>query len=229
MLAVSILWIVIGVIYIIYRLMRDGEISRALSILLLPLFLIIASHLIDSGFSKFLLAIICLLSPVWVGLILFMLYRNKNEYSEKEALKILDLFHQHGYKEVLLEDIALFFTESPPRIVKSPYYDTKQKSISDMWDWLCKEKTYELINKEELELSQILGLEISDIPINPQLQIKEAYLQRKCKVVNYILTKRGLVYRKHFGGELEYKLINSSTEYNHVFDNYIKNYNSEHH
>lgn len=229
MLAVSILWIVIGIIYIVYRLMKDGEISRALSILLLPLFLVIASCLIDSGFSKFALAIICLSSPVWIGLILFMIYRRNDVYSEKEALKILDLFHQNGYRDIILEDIALFFTESPPRIVKSPYYDSNKKNIHDMWDWLCKEKTYELINMDDYELTQIIGLDISDIPLNHKLQLKEAYLQRKCKVVDYILTKRGLVYRKHFGGEIEYDLINSSIEYNHVFDNYIKNYNSEHH
>ena len=228
MLAVNIIWIVVGIIYIIYRLIKDGEISRAFSILMLPLFFILISRLPDSLFSKFMLAVICITSPIWVGLILFGFYRNKDSDSEKDALNILESMHQYGYKNVLLEDVELFFTESPPRLVKSPYYDTDKRNLDEMWDWLCKEKTYELINKEDCELSQIIGINIENIPLNPKLQIKEAYFQRKCKVVDRILTNRGLVYRKHFGGDREYNLINSSSEYNLLFDNYIRNYNSEH-
>lgn len=232
MLAVNILWVVVGVIYVIYRLLKDGDsegIGIALAIMLLPIFFIIVSHLPDSSFFMFVFGIICIFSPILVIFILIMLYSHHKDSHLEEASKILTLFHQYGYKDVLLEDMELFFTKSPPRLVKSPYYDEKKKSIYDMWDWLCKEKTYELVNKENYELSQIIGLDIEDIPLNSELQIKEAYLQRKCKVVDYILSQRGLVYRRHFGGELEYNLINAFVEYNHVFDNYIRNYNSEHH
>lgn len=203
---VSILWVIIGAVYVIYKCLNEKPraVLSVLVALCIFLFGAIIPHLIINyvksnigfldSFTSFCLDMIPLILTVVVIVIIitYMIKRGIREQSpemkSKRKLELHKSFKQAGYPVSIAMINKLI--EDPT----SPINNSNKLSVSlsECYEWLCIRRESELQAKNNEELDRILGFPLESIPLNTKKELGEAVLQRKALAIKYIMEKDGL-------------------------------------
>jgi len=199
MLAVSILWIIVGLLYVVYRLFRDGDeqsLSIALTIVLFPVFLFLLAYA-----WKFMLIILCVFGST--ALIVYR-RRKKNGYYNPEEIqkrasdsrsKRIDKWYKfmsEHYPNIRKDDIVLLLDDPCSPLNNS----TNKLQAGYLYMWICEYRTQELSKLSDEELKKYIGdVPINEIPIDENISIYRAQEKRRILIIDKILKEQyGLKY-----------------------------------
>lgn len=224
------IWIIVGVVYVVYKLMKEefkptwkGFLTFCLVIL--PLFIsniIISASLRYNSVVGAVIGVIFLIGWL-IGLFVWSNFskENLNTQIQQSSHNIKDIqrqFRECGYNNISQKEFD--------NLVNNPFSPINGGSrskvlISECYKWMCDQATWAIDKLSRIELGEKLGVPLDKIPLDKTLPIGEASLKRTTLAKNYILNKDGLRYRK-FPKYLE------SSEYSTLFVNFVNDYISEH-
>lgn len=224
------IWIIVGVVYVVYKLMTEefkptwkGFLSLCLA--LFPLFIgniIISVSLRYSSVIGTVIGVLVLIGWI-IGLFVWSNYSKETPITQlyQPSHDISDIqkrFLECGYNNISQKEFD--------NLVNNPFSPINGGSrpkvlISECYKWMCDQATWAIDKLSRIELSEKLGVPLDKIPLDKTLPIGEASLKRTTLAKNYILNKDGLRYRK-FPKYLE------SSEYSTLFVNFVNDYISEH-
>ncbi len=231
MLAVSILWIVIGIVYVIYRSFKEKTKSTILFFkIMFPaiILLTIAVMLYSWGYKDIAKGIvpICFL----VGFPIFIVWLYSGDNPEKISRKRMDsidkwtVFMKEGYPKIRREDIELL-VDHP----KSPLNGEKTHvQRYELFQWISSYRTAEIFGLSDKRLGEVFGIPIEDIPLDTNLDMYSAKQTRRFLVASNILERYGLIYWE-YNMNIHNRNVVINDDYANNFNNFIKQYNSEHH
>jgi len=250
LLAVELLWIVIGIVYIIYKLQNEDHIfskETIIPLLLIFSFIVIPQLIVevlcDEDNIEFAKSIATLITCLpFLGVLIYGInftlsskHNKSNDLSKsvgkshsEKRTELIDEFEQHGYH--IADDLISRLLSDPLSPIN--HGNHKEISLFECYNWLCKERTWEIEKLKGDELSTELGVPLEVIPVRKDLPIGEAYLCRSLLAKNYILMKDGLKYRAYSDTlQMRYSssYLNKENEYYKTFNNFVDNYISEHH
>lgn len=229
---VSVLWVAIGIVYIIYKCFSEktkatmtvlSAIGIFLALFLIPTLII--NYIANETDGLGLIPAICVASiPLILAAVVIIYIINKidnrnaqrqtPEAKEKRKDEISRLFIQEGYRisTTMLERLVEDFS--------SPIHDSDRLSVSikECFDWLCLQRELELESQNEVEFDKTLGVPLKNIPLNQNKELGAAVLQRKALAMKYIMEKDGLrltdFYRQR-------SWVNDSSDYPDKFIQYV--------
>lgn len=184
------IWIFIGIFYVVYKLAKEEQNYAPLfGIIFFFVMSFILGKMIEAGVPSIIIALLCLLSPVVIIGLVFLLHDNNNsEETHSKDIEILQgQFEQSGYyvKRELLE--TLYENHMSPLYYKNP-------TVYSCYEWLCKQETNKIISLNSDQLASLVEISLSTIPLNKDRPLDEAYLQRKLTLIEYLLNQQGLRY-----------------------------------
>lgn len=248
-LLVSVLWVVIGIIYLIYKGFKEepkATSSAITAILVMATILAIPGLIISFisnetdtfGIVPSILIVIGLFVLVIIAIVYMVKYfdrKNAEQQSPQVIQKVMDdrkkditaSFRRGGYPHIDNQAIEELLTcpHSPLN------YGNKEVPLSVCYKWMCRQRTWEIDKLKDEELSKELGVPLDIIPIDESLPVGEAYLRRTLLAKNYLLMKKGLKYQALADGlQLRYreKYLNEADEYYTIFNHFVDEYISEH-
>ncbi len=228
----SILWVIIGAIYVIYKCLNEKPKSAATILIAICIFLcvvIIPNSIINyiksnigylDAFTSFCLDMVPLILTVVVIVIIitYMIKRETRKQSpemkSKRKLELHKSFKQAGYPVSITMINKLI--EDPT----SPINNSDKLSVPlyECYEWLCIRREFELQAKNKVEFDKILGLPLESIPLNTKKELGEAVLQRKALAIKYIMEKDGLKLPDSY---CNYYWVKDSSDYPKRFIQYI--------
>lgn len=225
------LWIIVGIVYIIYMLVKEKEISLktigyGVIVIVLMFFCGWLYHIAEISRNIFLqiCSILLCLLPIAAIFILSFIHSKKGSTTTQFVKGNIEQdFIKNGY-HIKSEDIELLYQDPT-----SPLNHGKT-SVLLCYNWICKQRSQQLENLSEEELSNNLGISINLLPLEHDIPTGEAVLKRRLICVRHILKARGLNYRA-FSDSLNdryWNLILSNKDYLQCVEDYIKNYSDEH-
>lgn len=234
-------WIIAGVVYVLYKLHEEEKIFNKTTLILLGV--VFAWALVPWIITYYIWGntVATIVSAVTFGLpmlciaicgIIFNIPKNSRKartinlgYEPSSiVVNLQDEFKKNGYS-ISREDVEY--------IVRHPATPLNYEgaTIQKCYIWLCKEKTWELNKLSKAQIENIVCVPIESIPLDPNLPPVDAKLKRMVMVKNYILKNNGLSYRALSDTD-NLRIHNTylvEDMYTTVFDEFIKNYLSEHH
>lgn len=238
MLAVSILWIVAGVIYLIYQAFKDYPRTSFAFVkyLVLPVVGILCiSFLLDKIGCPW--ADMIPSTSFLVGIIYLFWWSHTPDNPEKIAEQKQEQFEkwkifirENGYPRIRDEDIQLLINDS-----RSPLNGERLRVTSkELYEWLCKVRTDELERLSDDKLSKLIGdIPISELPIDETLSPYKAKEKLRNLIIIKILKEQygGLMYIRWSNARVIYPETDEyvSKVYSFIRDYNNHSYNSEHH
>lgn len=197
----ELLWIVAGVIYIIYKGFKEETaktvflfkiIGAFVGLFIIPFLVIdeiVSTAPIGDSFADFLKLI------PFITLIGGIVYRVKKEdraNSEEGIQKLKEELKQSFDRAG--QPISDSMIDMLVSDISSPIHDMNKLKVSvrDCYRWLCLQRSIELNNMDDDALSKVLGVRIKDIPLDGGRVSEWAIRRRKTLAVQYILEKDGL-------------------------------------
>lgn len=240
MLAVDLLWIIIGIIYVVYELQKEEHVftkERVLMVAIIFVFPIVPQIIVnlvcDDDNIETARAIAALVStiPVLVLCVYGLIFSIGSEISMEDeknqtnqnAMQSIDslrrAFEQRGYYKLSDEmlDKLLHDQYSP---IKT--YGIYGVGILFCYDWLCELGTCKVDKLTREELGVQLGVKLSDIPLDSSLPRGKALLKRTTLAKNRVLANEGLRYRKF------QNFIDVQDNYYEVFNSFVDKYIRKH-
>lgn len=208
---VGIIWVVIGIVYIIYQGIKEKPRTTIAIFKIIGLFIclfvlpaILVNLVIEmGGFTSWILSVLVALIP-FVSLAVGAIYIinkiddvNAKRFSpdgiEKKCAETTQLFKQSGYfvSASMVNRLVLDYT--------SPLYNSEKIKVSmhECYKWLCVNREMELEYKTDDELGKIIGVALDTIPLNDSKDLGAAVLQRRVLAIKYILERDGLTITEH--------------------------------
>lgn len=250
MLAVDLLWIVFGIIYIVYKLQKEERIFTKENILL---WLIISALLIvpqiiinlvcdedNIGIVRPIVTLVIIILPLLVLCIYGLSFSLSGEYSSrKESAEINSrakqsvqelrkIFEERGYSNLSVYMLNRLLNDP---ISPLQTYGVAGTNLTICYKWMCEQRTWEIDKQKDDELSTNLGVPLDIIPIDDQIPIGEAHLKRTLLAKNYLLMKEGLKYQalsETLQSRYKEKYLNETDEYYSTFNHFVDEYISEH-
>lgn len=227
----EILWIFAGIIYVVIRLFKDGDLKFSLKnfcgyiLTIAPL--VVGGILISfSERNQFVVGMI-IGALMWIGWFIWLFVWSHSRSGDKQKniepkYTIQDLrqkFNNEGYNgisqqvfENLLNNMASPLNASHANTV----------TIKGCYNWMCEQNTWEIDKLSRDDIGIRLGVPLDEIPMDKSLQLGDASLKRTTLAKDYLLRKDGLRY-------LGYKqYLNESDEYFNTFNRFVDSYLSEH-
>lgn len=249
-LLVSVLWVVIGLIYIIYKGFREepkATSSVIVTILIITSLLTIPGLIIEFisdntdgfGIAPSILIVVSLFAAIIVAIV-YIINRidkaNAQKYSPQVVQKVRDDRKKEITEALYRSGYPHIDTDSIEELLDSPISplnnsNTKEVPLSVCYKWMCEQATWRIEKLKNEELSQKLGVPLDIIPIDSKLPTGEAYLKRTLLAKDYLLIQKGLRYQALADGlQLGYKekYLNKSDEYYTIFNHFVDEYISEH-
>lgn len=229
---VGIIWVVIGIVYIIYQGIKEKPRTTIAIFKIIGLFIclfvlpaILVNLVIEmGGFTSWILSVLVALIP-FVSLAVGAIYIinkidnvNVKRYSpegvEKKCAEIALLFRQSGHF------VSTSMVERLVSDYSSPLYKSEQIKvpIHECYKWLCVNREMELEYKTDDELGKIIGVALDTIPLNDSKDLGAAVLQRRALAIQYIMEQDGLCITNFAASK---SWMHDSTGYRKKFDEYI--------
>lgn len=236
MLAVSILWIAVGVVYVIYQAFKDypkTSIAYVKYFVLPVICILLISVLLDKIGCPWadMVPGTCFL----VGVIYLFRWSHTTETPEEVAEKSREQFnkwksfmHNNGYPHIKDEAIKLLISHP-----SSPLNSEKFRVTSEeLYVWLCKHYSGDLEMMPDEKLERLIGVPINKMPKDENLSPYYA----KEKLRNLIIIK---ILKEQYGGLMYIRWSNArviypendeyvSKVYSFIRDYNNHSYNSEH-
>lgn len=250
MLAVDLLWIVFGVIYVIYKLQKEEHIftKENIRLLLILSALIIVPQIIvgvvcdeDSAeVVRPIVTLVLIILPLLALCIYGLSFSISGEYNAKQTdaelnsrakqsvQELRKVFDERGFPNIstrILEELL----NNPISPLQT--YGVAGVNLLTCYSWMCKQRTWEIDKLKDEELSCEIGIPLDTIPIDENLPDSEDYLRRTLLVKNYLLMKEGLRYQAFAEGlqsRYKAKYLNEDDEYYTIFNRFINEHTSEH-
>lgn len=192
----EIFWIVIGIIYIVYRLVKDKDLK--LKTVLIAILTITLSAICGFIYDKTeesqsiainILGIMLCFIPILVPF-LALLYDSKQKdissQNRKEVIK--QSFESKGY-HIQDDDINdLLYNPISPLNSKESF------TINECYRWLCGQRSIQIDNMSSKQISEMINFPYEEIPLNNEISAKKAILERLNLTKDFILRKQGLRY-----------------------------------
>lgn len=249
-LLVSVLWVVIGLVYIIYKGFREEPKATSsvivtiliiISLLAIPGLIIefISDNTDGFGIVPSILIVVSLFAAIIVAIVCIINRidkTNAQKCSPQVVQKVRDDRKKEITESLYRSGYPHIDTDSIEELLDSPISplnnsNTKEVPLSVCYKWMCRQATWRIEKLKNEELSQKLGVPLDIIPIDNKLPTGEAYLKRTLLAKNYLLRQKGLRYQALADGlQLKYKdkYLNESDEYYTIFNHFVDEYISEH-
>lgn len=236
----DIIWIIAGVVYVIYKLQKEEKMFNPKALLKAALFLgfAVLPQLVVTRIWGELAGAIVRLVTFSLPLLIMAIYAigfsfidtyttnttesvgfllTKNKYT-LDALKRKFQECECGYDNI--SEKALENLLNNPR---SPLNRNDQPRImvSQCYKWMCQEAEWEINRLKWNDLGERLGVSLDKIPLDKTTTIREAVYKQRVLAKYYILNKEGLIYREGLR-YLEPK------EYSTFFFDFIDEYTGKH-
>lgn len=226
------IWIVAGVIYILYMLFSDKP-KTTISILLglspVIILAVIAIILNCLGFES----IAKVITPIGmlIGLPIVYWWSKQPNDPEKVTADRKAMFDKWAkfirteYPDIRNEDINLLI-DSP----NSPLNSEKIRITQlELYTWLCNHHSWRMNSLSDEELGRKIGIPFDELPLDEKLNSYHSKQKLRALVINTVLKEQygGLKYKDSSYKECAYVVVED--EYSTKLNNFIKNYNSEHH
>lgn len=228
----ELLWIFVGIVYVVFRLIKDGDLSFSLKNLgsyVLTIIPVVIGGLVltISEKNNFVVGAI-IAAIIWiswfVGLIVWSFTKPKNaDRQVKPKYTIQDLrqeFQKYGY--IGISDSVY---ENLLHNINSPLNSAQSSTVAIKYcyNWMCEQATWEIDKLSRESIEEQLGVPFDSIPLDQSLPAGNSYLKRTTLAKNYLLAKDGLRYTNHK------KYLDESDEYYSIFNKFVDEYTSEHH
>ena len=228
----EILWIFAGIIYVVIRLFKDGDLKFSWSnfgryvLTIAPL--IVGGVLISfSERNQFVIGMI-FGAILWIGWFigLFVWARSNKDKEPKDlepkytVQEIRQKFQEEGYN-----GISQRVFENLIRNITSPINasHTPTVTIKGCYNWMCEQDTWEIDKLSRDDIGIRLGIPLDEIPLDQSIPLGEASLKRTTLAKDRLLKKDGLRY-------LNYRqYLTETDEYSTTFNCFVDKYLSEHH
>lgn len=241
MLAVDLLWIVFGIIYVISKLQKEEHIftkENVRLLLILSAFIVIPQIIVgvvcdeeSAEVVRPIVTLVLIILPLLVLCVYGLSFSIGSEISAKseaqqtnqDAMQSTDslrrIFEQRGYYKLSDEMLDKLLHDQCSPIKTRGVYGV---GILFCYDWLCDLGTRKVDKLTPDELDAHLGVKLADIPLDCTLPQGEAMLKRNALAKNRVLTKEGLKYRRFR------EFINEQDNYYEVFNSFVDADISEH-
>lgn len=229
---VGLIWVVIGIVYIIYQGFKEKPRTTIAVFKIIGLFIclfilpaILVNLVIEmGGFTSWILSVLVALIP-FVSLAVGAIHiinkiddANTKRFSpdgiEKKCAEMTQLFKQNGYfvSASMVNRLVLDYA--------SPLYKSEKIKvpIHECYKWLCVNRELELERKSDDELGEILGVVFESIPLNDSKELGAAVLQRRALAIKYILERDGLSITEHSSRR---HWLNDTSDYPQKFVQYV--------
>lgn len=235
MLAINILCIVAGVVYIIYQALKERH-DPIKSYYTKTTFIEFAPTLIGIALT----AIICagtnspwgIIPCVVGGIITIVGYRTNQPKTVSEHLQQANAWQKD------LDEVCAHFANHPQfklnrRHVRMLVYDSKSPLYNswlgnyddrECFDWVCYKEQTRLLCMSDEELGKRFGIPIHLIPLNQDIHKDDAIMQRRGWVVTKLLWHQGMNFNPRF---LYY--MNHSIDYIPIFNAFEAEYREKYH
>lgn len=241
----SLIWVVIGVVYVIYKAFQE---ERKATVTVLSIIIPFVGWLLIHGFFVKYIAdksgglelfpAICvviipfILAIAVVILVINIIDKKNMQKNTPEAIErarndsrreLISDFKRYGY------DIA---NEALDELIADPlspinYGNRKEVPLYECYIWMCKQYTTRINKLNDDGLSKEIGVPLESIPLNEELPKGRACLCRSLLAKNYILMKKGLKYYDFVDAlQSQYSstFLNEKSEYYKLFNRFIDKY-----
>lgn len=241
LLAVDLLWIVFGIIYVIYKLHKEEHIfTRSNILLLLSIFVfIIAPQIImnlvcdedNIQIVRPIVTLVITVLPLLALCIYGLSFSVSREYkSKKESFGINSQDNQsiQGLRKIFEERGFHNISEKAlEKLLKHPTSPLKTHGVAGAnlqlcYNWMCDNETWEIDKLTRDDIGSLLGVPLDIIPLDENMKIGEASLKRTTLAKERLLGNQGLRYKN-----FSYYIVKSD-EYYIFFNKFVDKYISEH-
>lgn len=212
MLAVDLLWIVLGTSYVIYKLHKEEKVftkERVCVLLSIAAFLFIPQILVslicdeDSlRLARPIVALVVTILPM-LGLCIYGLFSSvSSEYQSKKekdfntramhsTQELRKVFESHGFYNIPTQTLEALRND-PLSPIKT--YGVTGSTWNICYQWMCEYESTKINELSHNMLSEKLGVPIDIIPLDPTLPEDKAMWRRISLVKDKILRQCGLHY-----------------------------------
>lgn len=234
---------IIGVLYVVYMLHKEGALvfSRKLLfhfilIIILPL-LVSGTIVYISKIHNFAIGIIIgvIIRIIWLIIIFTWTFLSKrsNPYKHKKGSAQVNILQT---KEQQIQDIIAEFKKSGYNSISYKVIETlinhpasplntgslKTINVNYCYKWLCEQASFEIDRLSRKEIESQLGIALNTLPLDESVNDKgKASLKRTILAKDYLLRKQGLKYIDL--SATFYKYINESEDYFIEFHRIVDN------
>ena len=227
----ELLWIVAGVAYIVFKLIREEfgfSWSKLWQYTLTVLPIIIGGIAISVSIKHdFYFGVFFGVVFVIAGIFIALMYSAScdNRAAHKNKLQTIDgadvqrKFQNNGYPSIDIEMIN--------NLINDPYSPLNHSNVSNIpygtcYRWMCDKGTWEIDKLSREDIGNKLGVPLDEIPLDQTMKLGDASLKRTTLAKNRLLSNQGLLYRKfpHY--------LDKSDEYYIIFNHFVDEYISEH-
>lgn len=238
MLAVSIIWIVIGIIYIIYQAFEDYP-RTSVSLFMnffLPMFVFmgVAVVLVENNLEVAGQTIGLSFFIVWIPYRIWkcnkiIVMEQMDEKRKEKFEKWKSLLRENGHPYIRDEDIELLINHP-----HSPLNKEKLRVTSEeLYEWLCMHYSGKLESMSDKRLEKLIGVPMNSMPKDENLRPYYAKEKLRDLIIIKILKEQygGLMYIRWSHARVIYSENDEyvSKVYSFIRDYNKHGYNSEHH
>lgn len=225
-------WIFVGVIYVLFRLFREGDLKFSWrnfgGYILTVIPLVVGGLLISISERYDLVGGVIFGALIWIGWFigLFIWAHSKGGSKEPKPIQpkytvqeLRQKFQAEGFNGISQKHFENLLNNIVSPLNAS---QTSTVTIRNCYRWMCDQTTWDIDKLTRDEVGARLQVPLDLIPLDTSMPAKEASLKRTTLAKDYLLRKEGLRYEK-----FKYYL-NESDEYYTIFTHFVDEYISEH-